>query len=119
MGFGQQIINGTYDMNKTPSLTAFEELKAWCEKHLNKEDYKIVPESRSFCATIYFAEFPDTGLGMVCFAPDGSVAGLGAIDEDDMIEHIEDCERIEEEPKSDPHTNPYWRTDDTQNDRSI
>ena len=82
-------------------MSAYEELKAWCEKHLNTEDYKIVPESRSFCTTIYFAEFADTGLGMVCFAPDGSVAGLGAIDEDDMMEHIEDYERTKEAPKPD------------------
>lgn len=74
-------------------MTAFEELKAWCEKHLAPEDYKIVPESPSFCTTIYFAEYTDTGLGMVCFAPNGSVASLGALDEDDMIEHIEDYER--------------------------
>lgn len=83
-------------------MTAYEELKAWCEKHLDTNDYKIVPESRSFCTTIYFAEYADTGLGMVCFAPDGSVAGLGAIDEDDMMEHIEDYERTEEAPKPDP-----------------
>ncbi len=83
-------------------MTAYEELKAWCEKHLDADDYKVVPESRSFCTTIYFAEYSDTGLGMVCFAPDGSVAGLGAIDEDDMMEHIEDYERTEEAPKPDP-----------------
>lgn len=82
-------------------MTAYEELKAWCEKHLNTDYYKIVPESRSFCTTIYFAEFADTGLGMVCFSPDGSVVGLGAIDEDDMMEHIEDYERTEEAPKPD------------------
>jgi len=83
-------------------MTAYEELKAWCEKHLNTDCYKVVPESRSYLATIYFAEFADTGLGMVCFAPDGSVAGLGAIDEDDMMEHIEDYERTEKAPKPDP-----------------
>lgn len=99
MGIGQQIINGTYDKREVSPLTAYEELKAWCEKHLKPDDYKIVPESRSFCTTIYFAEFSDTGLGMVCFSPDGSVVGLGAIDEDDMIVHIEDYER-ETPPKT-------------------
>ena len=83
-------------------LTAYEELKAWCEKHLDADDYKIVPKSRSFCTTIYFAEYADTGLGMVCFAPDGSVVSVGAVDEDDMMEHIEDYERTEEAPKPDP-----------------
>lgn len=77
-------------------MTAYEELKAWCEKHLPEDGYKVVPESRSFCTTIYFAEFSDTGLGMVCFAPNGSVAGFGAIDEDDMMEHIEDYEHTED-----------------------
>lgn len=84
-------------------MTAFEELKAWCEKHLSPDLYKVVPESPSFCATIYFAEYTDTGVGMVCFAPSGSVAGLGALDEEDMIEHIQDYERAEEKaPDPDP-----------------
>lgn len=78
-------------------MTAYEELKAWCEKHLSPELYKIVPESNFFCTTIYFAEYTDTGVGMVCFSPSGSVAGLGALDEDDMLEHIEDYERMERE----------------------
>lgn len=30
---GQQIINGTYGLDNRPP-TAYEELKAWCEKHL-------------------------------------------------------------------------------------
>ena len=74
-------------------MTAFEALAEWCEKYLEPELYRIVPESPCFCATIYFAEDADTGLGMICFSPSGSVAGLGALDEDDMIEHIEDYER--------------------------
>lgn len=82
-------------------MTAYEELKAWCEKHLDTDYYKIVPESRSFCTTIYIKNCVE-GLCMVCFMPDGSVAGFDAIDEDDMIEHIEDYERTEEAPKPDP-----------------
>lgn len=74
-------------------MTAYEELKAWCEKHLSPELYKIVPESPCFCTTIYFAEYADTGVGMICFSPSGSVAGLGTLDEDDMITHIEDYEK--------------------------
>lgn len=35
---GQQIINGTYGLDNRP-LTAYEELKAWCEKHLGKNEY--------------------------------------------------------------------------------
>lgn len=86
--------------------TAYEELKEWCEKYLDTDYYKVVPESRSFCTTIYFAEFSDTGLGMVYFTPDGSVAGLGAIDEDDMLEHIEDYERAEEAPAPPTYSPP-------------
>ena len=93
---GQQIINGTYGLDNRPP-TAYEELKAWCEKYLEPDDYKIVPESRSYCATIYFTEFDCTDtIGMICFAPDGSVVNAGAMSEDEMIEHIEDYERIEE-----------------------
>lgn len=35
---GQQIINGTYEPNRKPP-TAYEELKAWCEKHLAPNEY--------------------------------------------------------------------------------
>lgn len=96
---GQQIINGTYGLDHKPP-TAYEELKAWCERHLAPEDYKIVPESRSYCTTIYFAEFDYTDeVAMICFAPDGSVANAGAMSADDMIEHIEEYERTEEKQK--------------------
>ena len=84
-------------------MTEYEELKAWCEKHLAPEDYKIVPESHSYCTTIYFAEFSYTDeVAMICFTPNGSVANAGAMSADDMIEHIEDYERTEEAPKPDP-----------------
>lgn len=71
-------------------MTAFEELKTWCEKHLTPDDYKIVPESRSYATTIYFT---DTGVGFICFDRDGDRCGLGALDESDMFEHIEEYER--------------------------
>ena len=93
---GQQIINGTYGLDNRPP-TAYEELKAWCEKHLKTDEYKIVPESRSYCTTIYFGEFDYTDtIGMICFTPSGSVANAGAMSTDEMIEHIEDYERAEE-----------------------
>ena len=74
-------------------MTAYEELKAWCEKHLMPADYKVVPESRSYSATIYFT---DGGYGFICFARDGDACGMGALDEDDMYEHINEVEREEE-----------------------
>ena len=78
-------------------LTAYEELKAWCEKHLEPEGYKIVPESSSYGTTIYFMEFinPDDA-GMICFFPNGSVANVGTITGDEMTEHIEEYESEEE-----------------------
>lgn len=74
-------------------MTAFEELKAWCEKHLGTDGYKVVPESRSYSATIYFT---DCGVGFICFDRDGDACGMGALDEDDMFEHINELEREEE-----------------------
>lgn len=86
---GQQIINGTYGLdNKSP--TAYEELKAWCEKHLEPDDYEVVPESLSYCTTIYFTE---SGTGYISFGRDGEVRGMGALDaEDEMYEHINEVE---------------------------
>ena len=73
--------------------TAFEELKVWCEKHLGADDYKAIPESRSYSATIYFT---DCGIGFICFDRDGDACRMGSIDEDDMFEHINEVEREEE-----------------------
>lgn len=80
-------------------MTAYEELKAWCEKHLDPESYKAVPESPSYCATIYFI---NNEISYICFDSNGAVFYLDTLDEDDMIEHIQDYERTQEAPKSDP-----------------
>ena len=37
---GQEIINGTYGLDNRPP-TAFEELKAWCKKHLAPDEYMV------------------------------------------------------------------------------
>ena len=74
-------------------MTAFEELKTWCEKHHGTLDYKVVPESRSYSATIYFT---DCGVGFICFNRDGDACGMGSIDEDDMFEHINEVAHEEE-----------------------
>lgn len=71
-------------------MNAFEELKVWCAKHLSADDYKVVPESSSFSATIYFT---DIGVGFICFDRDGDVSGTGSLDDDDMFEHINEVER--------------------------
>lgn len=74
-------------------MNAFEELKAWCAKYLGADDYKVIPESRSYSTTIYFI---DCGIGFICFDRDGDVCSMGALDEDDMFEHINEVEREEE-----------------------
>lgn len=73
-------------------MTAFEELKVWCEKHMTPDDYKVVPESVSYNATIYFT---DCGVGYIGFDRDGEVCGMGAAEEDDMFWHIEEYEQKE------------------------
>ena len=73
-------------------MNAFEELKVWCAKHLGADDYKIVPESRSYYATIYFT---DCGVGFICFDRDGDACGMGAFDDVDMFNHINEVKREE------------------------
>lgn len=71
-------------------MTAFEELKAWCEKHLLPREYKVVPETESYCATIYF----DTcgNQAYICFR-DGLYIGAGETDNASMHEHLDEYER--------------------------
>ena len=51
MGIGQQILNGTYSLDNRP-LTAYEELKAWCEKHLPDRVWGINNYSGEKCVVI-------------------------------------------------------------------
>lgn len=52
---GQQIINGTYGLdNRSP--TAYEELKAWCEKHLDKSQWRAITEDEWEDSTIDIGE---------------------------------------------------------------
>lgn len=70
-------------------LTAYEELKSWCEKHLNPEDYKDVPETENFFHCIYLS-VEDDSIGFVGFFGNGSVVGLGSMPIDRMDTHIEE-----------------------------
>lgn len=85
---GQQIINGTYGLDNRPP-TAYEELKAWCEKHLAPEDYKDVPATEEFFHCIYFS-VEDDSIGFIAFFGNGSVVGLGSAPIDRMNAHIEE-----------------------------
>lgn len=88
MSIGQQIINGTYGLDNRPP-TAYEELKAWCEKYLNKDAYKVVPESENFNATIYFMHPLSEDFFAIIFE-NGEYCDTGIFDDAEMIEHIED-----------------------------
>lgn len=49
---GQQIINGTYGLDNRSS-TAYEELKAWCEKHLPDKRWSIIACSNEKSVVFY------------------------------------------------------------------
>lgn len=70
-------------------LTAYEELKAWCEKHLAPEDYKDVSATEEFFHCIYFS-VEDDSIGFVGFFGNGSVAALGSVPQASMNTHIEE-----------------------------
>lgn len=91
---GQQIINGTYGLDNRPP-TAYEELKAWCEKYLEPEQFTVIPETESFLATIYFNTRKDMGVAdYICFHSNGEFHGAGASAYTSKIEH---CDEYEEE----------------------
>ena len=78
-------------------MTAYEELKAWCEKHLTSEQFTIVPETESFLTTIYFNSRNDMGVAdYICFYKDGDYGGAGAIPYSSKIEHIDEYENANE-----------------------
>jgi hypothetical protein len=87
-------------------MTAYEELKAWCEKHLGENDYKVVEKTDSYLATIYFIDGQcDDASGMIYFFGSGEVAGISNYTEDEMIEHINEVECEEEKrEKKEPLT---------------
>ena len=74
--------------------TAYEELKAWCEKHLKADVYNIVPESISYHTTIYFN--PDMNDNLPCFIFDenGAYIFSDSCTNEEMCEHIQDYEEM-------------------------
>ena len=73
-------------------MTAYEELKAWCEKYLHVDEYKIIPESPSYYATIYIE--PDDNTSIPCFVFDeqGTFVHSDTCTNEEMCEHIRDLE---------------------------
>lgn len=77
-------------------MTAFEELKAWCEKHLGADDYKIVPESNLYHVTIYFEPDMNDNISCFIFGSTGKYITSGSCTNEEMCEHIEDYENCAE-----------------------
>ena len=76
-------------LSQKQTMTAYEELKAWCEKHLEPEDYKDVPATEEFFHGIYFS-VEDDSIGFVGFFGNGSVVALGSVSQEKMNTHIEE-----------------------------
>lgn len=77
-------------------MNAYEELKAWCEKHLQADEYRIVEQTNSYFATIYLIDNQvSEASGMIYFFGSGGVAGISNYTEDEMIEHINEAERAQ------------------------
>ena len=75
-------------------MTAFEELKAWCEKHLGTDGYKAVPKSKDYYATIYFEPLiNDNNIPCFVFDTTGAIEHIDVCTNDEMIEHIYDYKR--------------------------
>ena len=71
--------------------TAFETLSEYCEYNLDPDEYKIVPETSSYLATIYF--ITDGIVTYHCFDKEGNFYGSGFLEADEeMDEHIEQAE---------------------------
>lgn len=75
-------------------MTAFEELKAWCEKYLPIDEYQVVEESLSYAQTIYFDMFSDAHP-YICFDENGAFCGSGVLSDEDRLEHIRDLVETE------------------------
>ena len=70
-------------------MTAFEALAEWCEKYLEPNEYKVVPETNSYCATIYFDNYGTHPY--LCFCSSGVYSGAGEVDDDEMVDHLEEA----------------------------
>ena len=78
-------------------MTAFEELKAWCEKHMPVGEYQVIEESRSYAQTIYFDIYNNEEHPFMCFNSSGTFISAGVLTDEDRCEHIRDLEATERE----------------------
>lgn len=78
-------------------MTAYEELKAWCEKHLTPNQFTIIPETESFLTTIYFNAREGMGVAdYICFDNDGTYSGAGSVSHFAKLEHLDEYENANE-----------------------
>lgn len=80
-----------FDEFSQPSApkSAYEELKAWCEKHLEPREYKILPETKSYGLSIVLEDEYEIG-----FYSDGRFLNIWGVD-NDTLEHAQECEAYE------------------------
>jgi hypothetical protein len=75
------------------SMTAYEELKAWCEKHLTPDEYRDVPTVAKYYHCIYMSvcipfNADEDRVGFVSFYDTGSVANIATVAQANMNAHI-------------------------------
>ena len=73
-------------------MNAYEELKAWCEKHLKPDEYRVVPESANYCASIYFDIWCNDNIACLIFNHIGKYDSACSVTNEEMCEHIRDYE---------------------------
>ena len=78
MGIGQQIINGTYGLDNKP-LTAYEELKAWCKKHLRKNEWDTEADNGEGYS--YIDLYFENKTVIIWFSEDGSYCNFETLSE--------------------------------------
>ena len=70
-------------------MTAFEELKAWCEKHLgDRYRIEIIPETTNYYTTMYIIR-DEEEIFYAAFDDEGYFTGMGCATLDEFQEHIQ------------------------------
>jgi len=74
-------------------MTAYEELKAWCEKHLgDKYRIEIIPETTEYYTTMYILKGEEE-IFYAAFDAEEYFIGMSSATWDEFQEHIELAER--------------------------
>ena len=74
-------------------MSAYEELKAWCEKYLgDKYRTEIIPETTDYYIAMYIIK-GDEEIFYATFDIEEYFIGFGSVTWDEFQEHIEQAER--------------------------